>query len=84
MNCQVQNNQSDSKSDSHAKDVSYNKENWATNDHKRNRFSPKYDVRIKGELEHKRKPDEIYEQLSDDNICELITEDTNICDQQNI
>jgi hypothetical protein len=78
VNGQVQNNQSDSKSDSHAKDVSYNQEDWATDGHKRNRFPLKYDARIKGELKHKKNPDEIYERF-DDNIRELIAEDTNIC-----
>jgi hypothetical protein len=50
VNLQVQNNLSDSKSDSHAKDVSYNEEDWATNVHKKKRFPPKYDARIRGEL----------------------------------
>jgi hypothetical protein len=60
------------------------REDWAANGHKRNRFPPKYDVRIKGNWNIKNKPDEIYEQLLDDNICKLITEDTNICAEQNM
>jgi hypothetical protein len=64
--------------------VSYcNNAEWVVTGHKRNRFPPKYDVRIQGELKDKN-PKEIYKHFFDDKIYELIAQQTNICAQQKI
>lgn len=57
---------------------------WDVRGCRRTRFPATYQTGIQGELLNKKEPDEIFEHFIDDELCELIAEQTNLYAQQSI